>query len=1032
VIRPLLPAAAIALLALLQGPAAGEEGPPPALPKDQVLAREFLEAFRSGDQAAMAALAAKSAKWEHLDPFLVAYDLLGLHGEGILRDPPGGGEALDAAGAFSDLVKGERGNGSLPSIVQGWRLLGTEEVRREAALHGLLRRIHSARLPRATGEWDALLEEARKSLATAPPGVGAALLRKGVGGLLVEAGRTRESVPAWREAAAAAALVPWPAGQGICLWAAGYQSYRCGDLGASRALWEEELAVFEAMGDRARFAQVLVNMAEAYEALGEYGAALELAERALREAEAAGDRWVAAQALEDAASLQVLRGDYARGLPRLEEARRRYLTECSSILGGGTSLAATGRTYARLGIHGRAVEALERAVSEIDSLRVYGTVAARIRGELGTVYAEAGHPDRAEEIQERAWRDLVEAGERPDAADALARLGTLRARQGSLDRAAEALQQALAEMEAMGNRAAAARARAELGRVCAARGEVRLATDLGERALEEMEAVGDRAGASGVLLDLARLQRRSGRPAEALRLARRAVETPLLLGIGLGEEEGEGLRRDARAAADAGFLAAKDLLDRPPPEGADAAGEAFWFAEASRGLLLAEGIVNRDSLLAAAVPAALREEDAAARERVAALRNTLADLASRAGAEPGTVLAARADLDAAYRGLEVTSARVQREARSVAGLVYPRPVALADLQAGLDPGTVLAIYHLTPERSFAVAVTRDSARLVDLGDAADLAAAAEAYLEVVSVEGSADGRKAAALYESLLRPLEEETAGRTRILVSPDGPLAFLPFEALLREEGGLRQRVLERWEVSYVPSATVLHLLRDGQAREGGPGRGLLAVGDPLYPGEGTAPETGVRGRGTLRRLPGTAAEVEAIGGLVPAEDRHLLLREKGTAAGLAGALARHPGRLAALHIACHGSVDAVRPRLTGLVLTGGEVLTVDAVYRMRVPADLVVLSACDTGLGRILRGEGALGLARAFLFAGASRVVASDWAVSDEATRALMVAFYRGMLRDGLSAPEALRAAKLQALRAGGPASHPAHWAAFVLWGD
>jgi CHAT domain-containing protein len=319
-------------------------------------------------------------------------------------------------------------------------------------------------------------------------------------------------------------------------------------------------------------------------------------------------------------------------------------------------------------------------------------------------------------------------------------------------------------------------------------------------------------------------------------------------------------------------------------------------------------------------------------------------------------------------------------------------------------------------------------RLVDVGDAAALSARVQDYVDLVSVAGSDEARKAAALYEALLRPLEAETAGRQRILVSPDGPLALLPFDALVREGAAGTERVLERWEIAYVPSATVSVVLRDGRTPAGS---GIVALGDPSSSDETESSGAALRRFGRMRRLPGAADEVRAIGALFAPDQRTLLLRETATGADLSRALSRAPGRLAALHLACHGRVDTERPRLTGLVLAGGEILSVDDVYRMRVPADLVVLSACDTGRGKILLGEGAINLARAFLFAGASRVVVSNWAVSDDATRALMVAFYARMLSDGLPPGDALRAAKVEMLRAGGAFAHPAHWAAFVLWG-
>ena len=117
--------------------------------------------------------------------------------------------------------------------------------------------------------------------------------------------------------------------------------------------------------------------------------------------------------------------------------------------------------------------------------------------------------------------------------------------------------------------------------------------------------------------------------------------------------------------------------------------------------------------------------------------------------------------------------------------------------------------------------------------------------------------------------------------------------------------------------------------------------------------------------------------------------------------------------------------------MLAGGDVLDVDAIHRLRVPADLAVLSACGTGRGALVAGEGVSGLARGFFIAGVPRVVVSAWVVSDASTAPVLVAFHRGVEAEKKPYAAALRAAKLAALARGGAAAHPSAWAAFTLWG-
>lgn len=185
------------------------------------------------------------------------------------------------------------------------------------------------------------------------------------------------------------------------------------------------------------------------------------------------------------------------------------------------------------------------------------------------------------------------------------------------------------------------------------------------------------------------------------------------------------------------------------------------------------------------------------------------------------------------------------------------------------------------------------------------------------------------------------------------------------------------------------------------------------------------------LGRLASSGDEVRAISDLFPEGQRTVLLRKDASIAALREALDRTERPLTALHLACHGRPDTARPGPPGLVLARGEVLDLLDVYTFRVPADLVVISSCGSARGRVIGGEGVLGLARAFFFAGCSRVVVSNWRVEDEATKRLMIAFYARMMKDGLPPAAALREAKLGMLKNGGAVAAPSRWAAFVLWG-
>ena len=219
-------------------------------------------------------------------------------------------------------------------------------------------------------------------------------------------------------------------------------------------------------------------------------------------------------------------------------------------------------------------------------------------------------------------------------------------------------------------------------------------------------------------------------------------------------------------------------------------------------------------------------------------------------------------------------------------------------------------------------------------------------------------------------------------------------------------------------------------RAESGPRGAKILALGDPDYGTGVDAKAVGIfRSGNRLTRLPGTREEALAVG-------TRVLLGRDATESMLRKALAGTQ-RWRAVHLACHGRIDPDHPLLSSLALSpadGGDgFLTALEVFRWRVPADLVVLSACETGRGRIYKAEGVVGLTRAFMFAGAPRVIVSLWKVDDEATRALMVKFYAlWNPKDGNGLPTATALKKAQEFVASHAKwKHPYYWAAWQLWG-
>ncbi|MBZ0267297.1 CHAT domain-containing protein, partial [bacterium] len=305
------------------------------------------------------------------------------------------------------------------------------------------------------------------------------------------------------------------------------------------------------------------------------------------------------------------------------------------------------------------------------------------------------------------------------------------------------------------------------------------------------------------------------------------------------------------------------------------------------------------------------------------------------------------------------------------------------------------------------------------------------------------------LARMLLDPVASALRDARRVTIVPDGILHFVPFEALPAASGDDEpvRWVFDGVEVRYGPSATTLSFLEEARVRDiaDRPSMDLLAVGDPEAAPTGAGlgdPDGSRRGapepaRDLLTTLPAplpyTREEVRAIAALFPAERRTILLGADAQEADLAR-LPLVDYRI--LHFATHAIADEREPDRSGLLLSFPDEPTQDGflqaweICRWRLHADLVVLSACDTGVGRIVRGEGILSLPRAFFYAGANAVLVSLWPVSDESTARFMESFYRFLAADGGEPGRALALARAE-LRAKGPTAHPFAWGAFVLMG-
>jgi tetratricopeptide (TPR) repeat protein/CHAT domain-containing protein len=415
--------------------------------------------------------------------------------------------------------------------------------------------------------------------------------------------------------------------------------------------------------------------------------------------------------------------------------------------------------------------------------------------------------------------------------------------------------------------------------------------------------------------------------------------------------------------------------------------------------------------------------------------------------------------------LHALIARMERDYPQYAALKYPQACTIAEARACLASDEVALLYVLGSEASYLILLTRDGLpetggiTIHKLAPAGEIVELVIALARPVTLEDSNSVRELGCrAFQVLLAPVAEAIRGKALVIV-PGGVLGLLPFELLVEPAEGAKDAaagdgrfLVEGHRIRYAPSITALHLVRQWDGTRKRPERLLWAVGDPVYQASDprlTSPtplsqETryaedkysgGVRVE-TFRRLPATGAEVDQLRQFLGAEPDEVLVGREATEAAVKAD--SESGKLATyryIHFATHGILglaDATPPSLV-LSLAGDQhgedgFLTLGEVTGLRLNADLVVLSACQTGQGRLYKAEGVNGLARAFLSAGSRGVLCSLWRVDDEATAGLMADVYAG-LKAGRSAPEALRAAQLKRIAADEP---PLHWAPFILIGE
>ncbi|MFL6285040.1 MAG: CHAT domain-containing tetratricopeptide repeat protein [Pyrinomonadaceae bacterium] len=842
----------------------------------------------------------------------------------------------------------------------------------------------------------------------------------------------------------------------------------------ARESFQQALPLRHAENDRNGETILLSNLAGAADRLGEPWEALEGWSKALQiwqELRHSGEVRVPdttlAVAFNNVALAYDKLGEWQKALENYNVALSLYKT--AAPVEAAKTLDNIGELYAVLGDADSAIKYYDMARSFAEGKDPVAM--ASVLSHIGQEYVSEGKLAGALAYFERS---LALSKGTPEEANTLTNIGNVYVLQGSPRKALESYAQALKLSEDSEDRRGQAVTLHKMGEAHFLLGEHTAAMEDFNRALPIWKSVADLRGEAATLHGMALVQRGQGELAEALSRSRESLTIIESLRTKVTSQR---LRTTYFATQQNNYELYIDLRMRSyrldnSPEHLAAALEA---SEQARARSLVDTLSESRGDISRGVSEALLKQEREAQQRLNAKARIQMELLGRKHSDEDGRQMER-EVSEAIAKYDEVKAKIRASSPAYAHLTQPRSLTLSEIQQLLDDDTLLLEYFLGEQKSYLWLVGKDSIFAAELSaNRSTIDAKARAFYESLAAPPSGlnnppfDPEDASALSRMLLGPVAERLGGK-RLLIVGDGVLQYLPFGALPApspQSGVVQNRrtaaqpaatpyLVQGHEIVNLPSASVLAVLRTETFDRKPTPLSVAVLANPVFNADDDrlksagAPRGAARGPVidrareevlrsglTLDPLPATEREAFAIrDAVMPSAQVKLAL---GFEASRATVMALQGQNYRVVHFATHGIFNAEHPELSGLVLSMMDsqgrpqdgILRLHDIYNLKLPADLVVLSACSTGMGSIIKGEGLVGLTRGFMYAGSPRVVASLWRVEDLGTSELMRRFYQHMAGEGLSPAAALRQTQLDMLQ-GRRWRSPYYWAGFVLQGE
>jgi len=745
--------------------------------------------------------------------------------------------------------------------------------------------------------------------------------------------------------------------------------------------------------------------------------------------------------------------------------------------------------YQALGDHVQALNYLTQA-KEVAKILFPQTRMAAVLNDIGVVYLEQSDYRKASESLEESLRIFTRMNNKREIARNLLNLAVLAQRQGNYEAASKGFQESLRRAQQAESVEIKIAAQEGLGSVYQAQGNYSLALESFVKASELAEAVGDKVRLTElrwrkgqVLYSQCDFERSCAAANSAADLAKQ-LRSPLMtyFALTLKGQSYRALKNDAEAARS--FIGAIDSVERMRDQIAGSEkeqqlffekrispyhemvsmlveqqrpGEALGYAEHAKGRVLLDVLRGGRVHINSSLRPDERSEERRLYAEMVSLNSQIRAERMREPVNESRIAALEEVLGKARNEYETFQSSLYAEHPELKARrgVFPS-FGTQDLEAAIpDIGTAVLEYVVTDERAFLFLLARDSSRLGGVSVRAwsidvkrkELASKAEKFRELLSTNNPGFRQPGRDLYDVLIKPAETYLKGKSTVCIIPDGPLWNLPFQALQTDRD---QYILELYAIYYSPSLQVLREMRKrsenlkalpvGRRTQNvtQSSKALYAVGNPAFGGETTQSPLSLR-NASFVPLPETEKEVRTLASEVYGPTESVV--HVGTAAS-EDTVKREMAKYRVLHFATHGVLNNRNPLYSCIVLAPSSGSKEDGfleaweLMEMDLKAELVVLSACDTGGGRVGDGEGLIGLTWALFVAGVPATIASQWEVPSESTTKLMINFHKTRLGPGsgltMSNAQAWRQAALSMIKDPRYRTKPYYWAGFVVIGD